>query len=170
MSDSAYGTHTAQFADVVRHFIRLRPRLKTLQPEDEEAAGMIARLMDTHPQGAVASSSDFDLLYSVCVILSQHREAVAMGELSQALGVPLSTATRIVDWLVKNGYFARVSDPEDRRIVRVTLTETGQALHQAGNELIRKRAAVLLRGFTAAEREELVRLLGKLAQTLDEET
>jgi DNA-binding MarR family transcriptional regulator len=170
MPDLAFDTQTAQFAEVVRQFIRLRPRLKTVQPEDEESAGMIARLMDSHPHGAAAGSADFDLLYSVFVILSQNREPVTMGELSQALDVSLSTATRIVDWLVKNSFVARLADPEDRRIVRVTLTETGQALRQAGNELIRRRAAALLRGFTAAEREELVRLLGKLAQALDEET
>jgi DNA-binding MarR family transcriptional regulator len=170
MPDPAPATQTAQFAEVVRHFIRLRPHLKTVPPEDAEAAGMIARLMASHPQGAAASSGDFDLLYSVGEILSQHRESITMGELSQALDVSLSTATRTVDWLVKNSYVARCADPEDRRIVRVILTETGQALHQAGNELIRKRAEALLRGFTAAEREELVRLLAKLAQALDEET
>jgi DNA-binding MarR family transcriptional regulator len=172
MPDATLAVHTAQFADIIRHFIRLRPHLKTVLPEDEEVTRLIAHLMESHPQGqgAAANSTDFDLLYSVCVICSQHRGPITMGELSQALDVPFSTATRLVDWLVKSGYVARLADPEDRRLVRVTLTETGQALHQAGNVLIQKQAEVLLRRFTAAEREELIRLLDKLAQALDDET
>ncbi len=170
MPDAMLAAHTAQFAEIIRHFIRLRPHLKTVLPEDEEAVRLIAHLMESHPQGAVANSTDFDLLYSVCVICSEHRGPIAMGELSQALDVPLSTATRLVDWLVKSGYVARLADPGDRRVVRIALTETGQALHQAGNVLIKKQAEVLLRRFTTAEREELIRLLDKLAQALDDET
>ena len=170
MSDPEFCTHTTQFTEIIRHFIRLKPRLKTMHTVDEETAHMLARLMATHPHGSAASSADFELLYSVCVILTQHGEPITMGELSQALDVPLSTATRIVDWLVKNGFIARLADPEDRRVVRVTLTESGQAMHQAGNELIRKRAEILLRHFTASERQELVRLAAKLAQALDDET
>jgi DNA-binding MarR family transcriptional regulator len=170
MLDPALAAHTAQFAEIIRHFIRLKPRLKTVQPEDEEARRIIARLMASHPQGAAASSADFNLLYNVCVIFSQDPEPLTMGELSQALGVPLSTATRIVDWLVRNGYVERLADPGDRRVVRVALTETGQAMYQAGNEFIGRQAEAVLRRFTAAERADLVRLLDKLAQALEVET
>ena len=170
MSDPELVTYADQFAEIIRHFIRLKPHLRPMHGVDAEAAGMIARLMATRPHGSANGGANFDLLYSVCVILTQQGEPISMGELSQALDVPLSTATRIVGWLVKNGYIARVADPEDRRIVRVTLTETGHAMHQAGNELIRKRAEVLLGRFTASEREQMVRLAAKLAQSLEDET
>ena len=166
--NQSYSIHATQLADVIRHFIRLKSHLKCVQPEDAEAAAIVARLTETHPLGATTTSTDFDLLYGAFVILAQ-REPMTMGEFSQNLDVPLSTATRLVDWLVKSGYVARLADPEDRRVVRVSLTGTGQAMVQAGNELICRQAEMLLRGFTTTEREDLIRLLDKLAQALDGE-
>jgi DNA-binding MarR family transcriptional regulator len=55
---------------------------------------------------------------------------MSMGELSTALSVPLSTATRVVDLLVEEGYIQRSNDPDDRRIVRVSFTERGQELYK----------------------------------------
>ena len=52
-----------------------------------------------------------------------------MGELSNALYVPFSRATRIIDALVSDGYVKRMNDPDDRRIVRVALTPEGIKLH-----------------------------------------
>ncbi len=52
-----------------------------------------------------------------------------MGKLSEAAGVPPSTATRMVDWLVEGGYAERFANLEDRRIARVGLTETGRELY-----------------------------------------
>ena len=170
MPTSPLPSHTTQFVEIIRHFIRLKSRLKTKLPDDAKTARVIAQLKKSHPQGAAASSADFDLLYNVGVIFSQHQEPITMGELSQTLAVPLSTATRIVDWLVKNDYVERRSDPEDRRIVRVTLTKTGQAIYQAGNELMRKRAELLLRPFTSSECENLMALLNKLIRALEDET
>ena len=46
-----------------------------------------------------------------------------MGELSNALSLPFSTATRMVDYLVARGYIQRLSDTTDRRVVRVALTD-----------------------------------------------
>jgi DNA-binding MarR family transcriptional regulator len=168
VSNPSHSSHAAQLAEVIRHFIRLKPRLRTVQPEDAEAAAIVARLAETQPDGATATSADFDLLYGACVVLAQW-EPMTMGELSQTLAVPLSTATRLVNWLVKGGYVARFADAEDRRVVRVTLTSTGQAMVQAGNELICRRADTLLRGFTTTERDDLIRLLDKLARALEGE-
>jgi len=52
-----------------------------------------------------------------------------MRELSRALSVPLSTATRMVSLWVDNGWARRLSDPDDRRIVRVVLTDSGRRIH-----------------------------------------
>ena len=47
-------------------------------------------------------------------------ENLTMGELSKSIAAPMSSTTRMVNWLVDNGYAVRLSDPDDRRIVRVT--------------------------------------------------
>src|SRR5947209_6699489 len=61
---------------------------------------------------------DHDLFVRIGMVLSRSEAPPPMGELSKALDVPLSTATRIVDGLVEHGYAERVNDPDDRRIVR----------------------------------------------------
>ncbi len=92
-----------------------------------------------------------------------------MGELSKALDVPLSTATRIVDWLVKGGYAERLPDPQDRRVVRVALTKYGRALIKAGDKFIRQRVEQVLCVFTDKERQTLISLLSKLVETLEDQ-
>jgi len=92
-----------------------------------------------------------------------------MGELSQALDVPLSSATRIVDHLVKHEYAQRLADPDDRRIVRVSLTDTGQRLFRGLDEFIQSRLEQILRHFTPEEQETLLGLLRKLLSALSEE-
>jgi DNA-binding MarR family transcriptional regulator len=91
-----------------------------------------------------------------------------MGQLSKELDVPLSTATRIVNGLVDNGLAERTDDPEDRRVVRVILTETGRSLHQIMNEFMRERIDQILGRFTAEEREQFIFLLLKVAKIMDE--
>jgi DNA-binding MarR family transcriptional regulator len=49
-----------------------------------------------------------------------------MRELAATISMPPSSLTGLVDSLVERGNIERISDPEDRRIVRVRLTEDGQ--------------------------------------------
>jgi exodeoxyribonuclease-3 len=65
-----------------------------------------------------------------------------------------------LDRLVDNGYVQRLADPEDRRVVRVALTETGKVLYQAMNSLLLESAEQFLHNFSLEERKELGRLLG----------
>jgi MarR family transcriptional regulator, transcriptional regulator for hemolysin len=57
------------------------------------------------------------------------REWPAQLELARALGIVGPTLTRHLDGLERAGLVARVRDPEDRRAVRVELTEAGRAKH-----------------------------------------
>jgi DNA-binding MarR family transcriptional regulator len=56
------------------------------------------------------------------------RENCHMGHLAERLGVAMSTATQIADRLEQRGWVQRVDDPEDRRVVRLTLTDEGRGL------------------------------------------
>ncbi len=54
---------------------------------------------------------------------SQHGKT--MRELTEILALPPSSMTGLVDALVERQTLERISDPDDRRIVRVQLTQTG---------------------------------------------
>jgi DNA-binding MarR family transcriptional regulator len=166
-TEPSLSSHIDQATEIVRDLICLRPHLKVRLPEDLARAK--ARLAKLRPEGKTKSGVDHDLLFQVGVILARQQEPLTMGEFGKALDVPLSTATRIVDWWVKSGYVERSRDPKDRRIVRVALTKAGRELVKTGNKLIRQRVELILRRFTAEERQTLVVLLHKLVESLANE-
>ena len=58
-----------------------------------------------------------------CIAGTLYRDGVlTMGELSRATSIPRSTATRMIQWMVDNGYVDRFRDGEDGRVVRVRLS------------------------------------------------
>ncbi|MBI4494985.1 MAG: MarR family transcriptional regulator [Chloroflexi bacterium] len=165
MTEPTLVRQTMQLAAVWDDLVRLKPRLKAVLPED--LARLKDRLGAIQPEGGARRAADYDLFYRIGVVLARQQEPLTMGQLSEALAVPLSTATRMVDWLVESSYVERLADPEDRRIVRVALTEAGRELYQAIHAFMQQRLEQLLRQFTAEEREQLIVLLRKLIGILD---
>ena len=51
-----------------------------------------------------------------------------MTDLSNAVGVTLGNMTMMIDRLIKNGFVRRMTDPQDRRIVRVALTPRSEKM------------------------------------------
>jgi DNA-binding MarR family transcriptional regulator len=168
MANTSLTQHVEELTEVVQHLLRLKSRFKIVLPDN--MARMRARMAELHAEGRAGSAADRHLLYSVGIVLWSEPTSMTMGELSKALDVPLSTATRTVNWMVKGGYVVRLPDSEDRRIVRVALTDAGRAMVGMGNEFIRKNVEQVLRRFTAEERESLVFLMSKLVKTLEEES
>jgi DNA-binding MarR family transcriptional regulator len=111
---------------------------------------------------------DIDLYYQLGLVIRQNNEPMTMGELSHALEVPLSTATRVVDLLVKHDYVKRLSDPDDRRVVRVALTETGLKVQQTMNAFLLERLSLILCKFTDEERLTMIRLINKFCEVIEE--
>lgn len=63
------------------------------------------------------------------VLLVLHTDGPSrMGSIASAIGVALSTATGIVDHLVRKGLVLRDADPQDRRLVICKLSPEGQGL------------------------------------------
>lgn len=109
---------------------------------------------------------DFAQFHRLGYILLQ-RQSPTMGELSQALSVPLSTATRMANWWVEHGYAERLSDPEDRRVVRLRLTPSGRRLLEALDAHINSVVSQVLACLTPEERDTLIMLFAKVAANLD---
>lgn len=162
-----YSHHTTEITKIIQRLLSLKTRLKAVLPED--LANLKAHLSESH-YGSKGSTASYDLLYHIGVILSLQQKPITMGELSRALDVPLSTATRIVDWLEANNYAKRLADPEDRRIVLVTLTDAGQGICRTITDLIQKRVDRLLFHLTSQERQSLIGLMQKLLMVMEEDT
>jgi len=106
------------------------------------------------------------MFYSASSVLYR-KENLAMGELSKSISAPLSSTTRMVNWLVDNGYAQRLSDPSDRRIVRVALTEEGQRLHEYIEERVLQRIRETFEMLTQEEQGTVIAIFDKLAETFN---
>lgn len=84
--------------------------------------------------------------FQVVALLEMHGP-MPMTRLAEELGVALPNATGIVGRLAERGIVSRGTDPSDRRVVRIDLTDTGRGL---------------INDMEAARRDRLRRLVGVL--------
>jgi DNA-binding MarR family transcriptional regulator len=160
---SETGRYEGQIDSVVSDFMQVWINFETLLPV--ELARLQEPLAGMSPYEASYRDRDYELFFRVSSILAD-KTSMTMGEMSAALAVPLSKATRSADWLVAHEYVKRAADPSDRRIVRVSLTPRGLALHRAIKTNIRERVEELLGALTVEERENLFNLIGKVVSSL----
>ncbi len=155
--------YSEQVTTVVHGFMQVWNRFEATL--SKELSQIQESLQGMQPQRDHQPNANYELFYRACSNLYPEGN-VTMGEFSNALSVPLSTATRIADWLVENNYIQRLPDSDDRRVVRVILTETGKELFRAIDRYIRQRLLHILSGLTVEERKTLLALISKVVSGL----
>jgi DNA-binding MarR family transcriptional regulator len=88
---------------------------------------------------------------------------LTVSEVGEAIGVDQPRASRLVQQVVEMGLARREADPDDARRTRVALTDQGAAIVRGFRGERREAIDTALEPFTDAERQELARLLTKLA-------
>jgi len=141
-----------QTRELVHGFMNLWTKFGAVLPN--ELANIRENLKGISPASELHPDSNYELFFRVTSVM-MNRENPTMGELSNALSIPLSTATRIVDWMVDRGYAERLPDNEDRRIVRVALTENGRKLNGMIEGYVIERVQKIMSGLTAEERSKV---------------
>ena len=164
MTDNAKPkAYTDQITSVIQDFVQLWIKFEAML--HNELAKTQNSLEEVDPGSQTRLLTDYGVFYRVSHSM-YGKENLTMGELSHALSVPLSTATRMVDWLVSNGYIQRLPDPDDRRIVRVALTEKGQKLHQIIEIYTAERVQQVVSCLTDEEQTTLFALIHKVVSEL----
>ena len=69
---------------------------------------------------------------------------VIMSEIAEYIDCPMSTTTGIVDKLVNKGYITRFHSDEDRRTVRVSLSQYGKETFQLMQKMMSKMGNTIL--------------------------
>jgi len=151
---TASGTHLSPSpsrAEAIERFLELTPRMRrwlsrVIPPDLEAEIGAI-----TVQQMHALHTIDRD-------------GALTMGELAEHLrAASLSSATQMADRLVNLRLAERMSDPDDRRLVRLALSARGRELLTRREAAWREGVGRLLGGLSDEECATLVALLERAA-------
>ncbi len=114
------------------------------------AAHAVERLRAAGAEHRALSSGAVDLLLRL-----SDGDPAGVGELARAAGVSSRNVTGLVDTLERAGMVRRDADPNDRRVVRVSITDTGTEWVREFREPARMAMAAVFHGFSA---EDVARL------------
>ena len=97
--------------------------------------------------------------------LSRHGEC-PMHKIAESMNISFSTATGMMDRLVKQGLVQRLPGEHDRRTVLVTITSKGKRIIEEVFEQKRKGIMELFKPLTGQERRQYLDILQKLSSHL----
>ncbi len=156
-----------EMRELVRRLYTQRSRFRGLFPENLHA--LLEQAKQAGKREGNGSFVQFYAYYSLGNTLYRSEEPIAMGELSRILDVPFSTATYLVDGFVKQGYARRSDDPNDRRVVRVELTESGRQIMEKVNDFVSQRIYRVMDSFSDEEQDQIITLVRKFVTILESE-
>lgn len=90
---------------------------------------------------------------------------VPLQELAKHSGLLKSQMSRTVTGLMERGYIVKAANPEDGRSILLTLSEQGAALSREILEDSFRRNDEMMSTLSNAERQILIELMGRVAQT-----
>lgn len=102
------------------------------------------------------------------LVTLMRNDGMSQGEMSRFFGVDPARVSRMVRALEKDGLVRRERDPEDGRVVRLYLTDAGRGALEKRPAVQEAVEARIRRVMTEEEVEELGRLLGLLAEAMEE--
>lgn len=83
-------------------------------------------------------------------------------EIAEYLSIENSTISGILDRMEKKNLIVRNIDPDDRRFIRVDLTDAGQSLEIPVNKTVEEVNKTVLSDFSEKEQDQLRNLLKQL--------
>jgi len=138
----------------------------------EEIADLLPHVMRGLHRGKAPGGRQIDMTVGElkCLRAVGMLGTPSMSELSQALRLQPSTVTGLVDAIVDRDLVERYDDAEDRRVVRVRLTEEGKRLRQRHHRSRRRRLLRLLAEVDDAELEAIRRGLRAMSAAIERHT
>ncbi|MFW5998934.1 MAG: MarR family winged helix-turn-helix transcriptional regulator [Halanaerobiaceae bacterium] len=91
-------------------------------------------------------------------------------ELSKKLNNKSATTAKMVKRMENEGFIIKKTDPEDRRLTRIYLTEKGKEIRQQVKEIENQIDEICVKGFTPEEKVLLKRFLKNIINNLTGDT
>ncbi len=111
------------------------------------------------------SRGEFPVLFK----LIKKGDGKTQKELCEALHISKSTISKVIDSLVEKGYLVREKDPDDKRAVRIYLTDKKDEIEDLIRKIDRRAEDRMLEGFQEDEKEALRNFLERIMENLVEE-
>ncbi len=93
--------------------------------------------------------------------------AITMNSLSGKLGLAVSSLTRVLDILVRDGVIGRVQSEQDRRKVLVSLTGKGKLLAGQLNSCTADYCKAILKNIPAGDRDNVIHSLSLILKAVN---
>ena len=116
------------------------------------------RASHTRIAEALASVGLTPALFGVLNVL-RARDGAIQQEIASSMGIDPSTMVSLIDDLERAGLAERRPHPTDRRARAVAISPKGRRLLDRARRMATEVDSEVLRGLTAAERRDLIRLL-----------
>lgn len=87
-------------------------------------------------------------------------------ELSKRTGLAKTTLTSMLDRMEERGFLKRVPDSQDRRLLRIVLTDKARAMNDSYNEVSDEMSRIFYEGFSDKEIDGFEQLLAKILKNL----
>lgn len=89
---------------------------------------------------------------------------LSVNQITRRLGTSVSKTTRIVDRLEELGLVWRDRWEDDRRVVRVHLTDDGRTMAEQAERAVQGRLAMLMEPLDPTDREQLLRIVERMVE------
>jgi DNA-binding MarR family transcriptional regulator len=105
---------------------------------------------------------DLTTVQGMVICFLYENDRLTSSELGKKTDLDSATLTGVLDRLEAGGFVERRQNPEDRRSIRIHLTEKGRTTGEKVAKLMEEANAEFLRGFNASEEVALRSLLNRI--------
>lgn len=131
-----------------------------------EADMMVSRRILADTRDGIGVDLTREQFQVMCLI--HNNERCTSTFLADILSVGKSSITAIVNRMVERNWIVRSRDEEDRRVVYLTLTDTGRRVHDQAELHLLSLVSSYLTHFDEGEVEHFITLYEKLARLMQE--
>ncbi len=158
---------------VDRHVARWRQELPWVDPLHEQVVARLMLIAKHLARAREAGFADDDLgRASFKVLLALRRlgppYTARPSELADQLGLSRGALSARLSPLEDDGYITRTTDPHDRRVVHVTLTQEGRAAFDRQGQHEGRHEAAVLAALSRADQKRLADLLRTMVLAIEE--
>ena len=118
--------------------------------------------------GSTYAASDLGKILNY-VLVESEAHSVYQKDLEREFGLRPSTVTEMLNALEQKKLIQRVSDEWDGRYKKIVFTEKARSMKDRIRQEVEETEHLLLQGITEQEKQEFLRIAGKMLQNLEAE-